>query len=99
MKTFAHLQRLGLQYYERELGGRIMTRMTTDVDGLSAFLQTGLATALTSTVTIAGVVAALLVIDAGLAVVVLVLAAGARRGDRGFRRAGRCPRTTWQGSA
>ena len=42
--TFAHLQRLGLDYYERELGGRIMTRMTTDVDALSTFLQTGLTT-------------------------------------------------------
>lgn len=73
VKTFAQLQRLGLQYYERELGGRIMTRMTTDVDGLSAFLQTGLATALTSTVTIGGVVIALLVIDAELALVVLAL--------------------------
>ncbi|WP_431958424.1 ABC transporter ATP-binding protein [Nocardia lijiangensis] len=73
VKAFAHLQRLGLQFYERELGGRIMTRMTTDVDGLSAFLQTGLATALTSALTIAGVVVALLVIDAGLAVVVLAL--------------------------
>ncbi|WP_280232688.1 ABC transporter ATP-binding protein [Nocardia cyriacigeorgica] len=73
IKAFAHLQRLGLPYYERELGGRIMTRMTTDVDGLSAFLHTGLATALTSTVTIAGVVVALLVIDAALASVVLAL--------------------------
>ncbi|MEU2258340.1 ABC transporter ATP-binding protein [Nocardia xishanensis] len=73
VKTFAQLQRLGLQFYERELGGRIMTRMTTDVDGLSTFLQTGLATALTSAVTIAGVVVALLTIDAGLAVVVLAL--------------------------
>ncbi|MGW0180719.1 ABC transporter ATP-binding protein [Nocardia sp. NPDC003345] len=71
VKTFAQLQRLGLQYYERELGGRIMTRMTSDVDGLSAFLQTGLATALTSTITILGVIAALLVVDAGLALVVL----------------------------
>lgn len=71
LKTFAQLQRLGLQYYERELGGRIMTRMTSDVDGLSSFLQTGLATALTSTITIVGVVVALLVVDAGLAVVVL----------------------------
>ena len=42
VKTFAQLQRLGLDYYERELGGRIMTRMTTDVDALSNFLQTGL---------------------------------------------------------
>ncbi|HLS76451.1 MAG TPA: ABC transporter ATP-binding protein [Nocardia sp.] len=73
VKTFAHLQRLGLRFYERELGGRIMTRMTTDVEGLSAFLQTGLATALTSSLTIAGVVVALLIVDAALAVVVLAL--------------------------
>ncbi|WP_067676964.1 ABC transporter ATP-binding protein [Nocardia miyunensis] len=73
VKTFAQLQRLGLQYYERELGGRIMTRMTTDVDGLSTFLQTGLSTALTSSLTIGGVVVALLVIDAKLALVVLAL--------------------------
>ncbi|MFF2088773.1 ABC transporter ATP-binding protein [Nocardia sp. NPDC058176] len=87
IKTFAHLQRLGLQYYERELGGRIMTRMTTDIDGLSAFLQTGLATALTSTVTIAGVVTALLVIDAGLAVVVLALLPILAVATVAFRRA------------
>ena len=42
VKIFAHLQRLGLDFYERELGGRIMTRMTTDVEALSSFLQTGL---------------------------------------------------------
>ncbi|MFB8001109.1 ABC transporter ATP-binding protein [Nocardia sp. NPDC056000] len=73
VKVFAQLQRLGLQFYERELAGRIMTRMITDVDGLSTFLQTGLAVALTSTLTIAGVVVALVVIDAGLALVVLPL--------------------------
>ncbi|MQY20520.1 Vitamin B12 import ATP-binding protein BtuD [Nocardia sp. RB20] len=73
VKTFAQLQRLGLQFYERELGGRIMTRMTTDVDGLSTFLQTGLSTALTSSLTIGGVVIALLLIDAELALVVLAL--------------------------
>src|SRR5262249_13970892 len=44
VKIFAHLQRLGLDYYERELSGRIMTRMTTDVEALSSFLQTGLIT-------------------------------------------------------
>ena len=44
VKIFAHLQRLGLDYYEREMAGRIMTRMTTDVDALSPFLQTGLIT-------------------------------------------------------
>ena len=71
MKTFAQLQRLGLDYYERELGGRIMTRMTTDVDALSNFLQTGLITAVVSLLTVLGVLVTLLVIDAGLAVVLL----------------------------
>ena len=42
IKIFAHLQRLSLDYYDRELGGRIMTRMTTDVEALSQLIQTGL---------------------------------------------------------
>ncbi|MGW1185361.1 ABC transporter ATP-binding protein [Streptomyces drozdowiczii] len=71
VKTFAQLQRLGLDYYERELGGRIMTRMTTDVDALSNFLQTGLITAVVSLLTVSGVLVALLVIDAELALVLL----------------------------
>ncbi|MFF0452654.1 ABC transporter ATP-binding protein [Nocardia africana] len=72
VRSYAHLQRLGLDYYERELSGRIMTRMTTDIDALSTFLQTGLGTALISLVTVGGIVIALLVIDAALAVVVFV---------------------------
>ncbi|MFI7363480.1 ABC transporter ATP-binding protein [Streptomyces sp. NPDC050149] len=71
VKTFAQLQRLGLDYYERELGGRIMTRMTTDVDALSNFLQTGLITAVVSLLTVTGVLVTLLVIDAELALVLL----------------------------
>ncbi|MCQ4210171.1 ABC transporter ATP-binding protein [Streptomyces longispororuber] len=70
LKIFAQLQRLGLDYYERELTGRIMTRMTTDVDALSTFLQTGLVTAFVSVVTFFGIMAALLVIDVQLALVV-----------------------------
>ncbi len=71
VKTFAQLQRLGLDYYERELGGRIMTRMTTDVDALSAFLQTGLTTAVISLLTLVGVLVALFVLDVQLALVLL----------------------------
>ncbi|WP_234535632.1 ABC transporter ATP-binding protein [Streptomyces shenzhenensis] len=72
LKIFAQLQRLGLDYYERELTGRIMTRMTTDVDALSTFLQTGLVTAFVSVVTFFGIMAALLVIDVQLALVVFI---------------------------
>lgn len=70
VKIFAQLHRLGLDYYERELSGRIMTRMTTDVDALSTFLQTGLVTALVSLLSFIGILVALLAIDVQLAVMV-----------------------------
>lgn len=72
-RSFTHLQRLGLDFYERELGGRIMTRMTTDVDALSTFLQTGLAQAFVALLTIVGVAVALLVTDVELALVALAV--------------------------
>jgi len=73
VKIFSHLQRLGLDYYERELSGRIMTRMTTDVDALSSFLQTGLITMVNSVLTFGGVLVALLIINLRLGLTVLAL--------------------------
>ncbi|MFD4181144.1 ABC transporter ATP-binding protein [Rhodococcus sp. NPDC058514] len=73
VRSYAHLQRLGLDYYERELSGRIMTRMTTDVDALSSFLQTGLSTAVVSVLTIVGISVALLLTDVVLALVALAV--------------------------
>ena len=46
VRIFAQLQRLGLDFYEREMAGRIMTRMTSDVEALQQLLQTGLINAL-----------------------------------------------------
>ncbi|WP_084611556.1 ABC transporter ATP-binding protein [Tomitella biformata] len=71
VRSYSHLQRLGLDYYERELSGRIMTRMTTDVDALSSFLQTGLSTAIVSFLTIVGVSGALLLTNTTLGLVAL----------------------------
>ncbi len=73
VKLFAQLQRLGLDFYERELSGRIMTRMTTDVDALSSFLQTGLVTMVSSVLTCFGVLAALLIINLRLGLAVLCI--------------------------
>ncbi len=67
LREFAHLQRLGLDYYEREMAGRIMTRMTTDVDALSSFLQTGLVTSVVSLATFVGIAVVLVLMDLGLA--------------------------------
>lgn len=74
VRSYAHLQRLGMDYYERERSGRILTRMTTDIDALSTFLQTGLATAVVSVLMLFGVSGALIVTDftlAGIALLVL----------------------------
>ena len=73
VRSYAHLQRLGLDYYERELAGRIMTRMTTDVDALSTFLQTGLTTTVASLLTMVAITVALLVTDVSLALVALTV--------------------------
>jgi ATP-binding cassette subfamily B protein len=69
VKVFGHLQRLGVDYYEREMAGRIMTRMTTDIDALSQLLQNGLVTALVNIVTFMGVGVALAFMNPTLALV------------------------------
>jgi ATP-binding cassette, subfamily B, bacterial len=73
VKLFAQLQRLGLDFYEREMSGRIMTRMTTDVDALSTFLQTGVVTMVSSVLTFFGVLAALLIINLRLGLAVMCI--------------------------
>jgi ATP-binding cassette, subfamily B, bacterial len=67
IRIWAQLQRLSLDYYEREMAGRIMTRMTTDVDQFESLIENGLLAALVSLVTFAGVGVALLLLDLDLA--------------------------------
>ncbi|MFZ0994957.1 MAG: ABC transporter transmembrane domain-containing protein, partial [Candidatus Dormiibacterota bacterium] len=73
IKIFAQLQRLSIDYYEEEMAGRIMTRMTTDVDSLEALLESGLLTAVVSVCTFAGVGGALIFINWRLAVACLAV--------------------------
>ncbi len=67
VRVFAHLQRLSLDYYDREMGGRVMTRMTTDVDAMQQLLATGLVQAVVSGVTCGGVAVALVLMSPPLA--------------------------------
>nr|WP_237559364.1 ABC transporter ATP-binding protein [Corynebacterium pilosum] len=69
LRSYAHLQRLGLSFFESHLSGRIMTRMTTDIDTLSNFLQTGLAQAIVSLGTLVGVSVMLVATDGSLTLV------------------------------
>ena len=69
VKVFAQLQRLGVDYYEHEMAGRIMTRMTTDIDALSQLLQNGLVNALVNLVTFVGVGVGLAILNPKLGLV------------------------------
>ena len=73
LRSFVHLLRLSMDYFERTMSGRIMTRMTTDIDNLSSFLQTGLAQTVVSVGTLVGVVTMLLITDATLALAALAV--------------------------
>jgi ATP-binding cassette subfamily B protein len=42
MQVYAHLQRLDVRYYDRHPVGRLMTRVTTDVDALNDLFASGL---------------------------------------------------------
>jgi ATP-binding cassette subfamily B protein len=63
VRIWAQLQRLSLDYYEHEMTGRVMTRMTTDVDQFESLIENGLVSALVSFVTFLGVGVVLLVIN------------------------------------
>ncbi|MEO9140386.1 MAG: ABC transporter ATP-binding protein [Jatrophihabitans sp.] len=71
IRVWAQLQRLSLDYYERELAGRIMTRMTTDVDQFEQLVSNGLLSALVAFVTFVGVGVTLLVVDLQLGLITL----------------------------
>jgi ATP-binding cassette subfamily B protein len=66
IRIWAQLQRLSLDYYEREMAGRIMTRMTTDVDQFESLIENGVLSALVALVTFVGVAVALVVINVEL---------------------------------
>ena len=71
VRIWAQLQRLSLDYYEREQAGRIMTRMTSDVDQFESLVTNGLLSALVAFVTFLGVGVVLLVVDLELGLVTL----------------------------
>jgi len=63
VRIWAQLQRLSLDYYESEMAGRIMTRMTTDVDQFESLIENGVLSALVAFVTFVGVGVALVVLS------------------------------------
>ncbi len=73
IRIFSHLQRLSVDFYDREMAGRVMTRMTTDVESLSQLLQQGLIQAVVSMLSFVGVLVVLAFMSWQLMLGVLIL--------------------------
>jgi ATP-binding cassette subfamily B protein len=86
IRIWAQLQRLSLDYYEREMAGRIMTRMTTDVDQFESLIENGVLSALVALVTFVGVAVALVVINAELGLCTLTVVVPLAAATVVFRR-------------
>jgi ATP-binding cassette, subfamily B, multidrug efflux pump len=63
VELFGHLQRLSLAFFDRNPVGRLMTRLTNDVDALNELLTSGGLAILSDAVTIVGIAAALLLLS------------------------------------
>jgi ATP-binding cassette subfamily B protein len=86
VRIFAHLQRLGVDFYDRTEAGRIMTRMTSDVDTVSQLLQVGLINAIVAVVTCIGMAGVLVILNVHLALVVLAVVPPAAVATVWYRR-------------
>jgi ATP-binding cassette subfamily B protein len=69
MEVYRHLQRLDLRYYDRNPVGRLMTRVTSDVDTLNDLFTAGVVTIFGDVFTLVGIMAVLLWMNWRLALV------------------------------
>ena len=69
MEIYRHLQRLDVRFYDRNPVGRLMTRVTTDVDALNDLFASGVIAIGRDVVTLAGIMVVLLLMDWRLALV------------------------------
>jgi ATP-binding cassette subfamily B protein len=70
-RVFAHFQRLSLAFHERYTSGRMISRLTSDMDAISSMLDAGLDTLVTAVLSIVTVGVVLLVLDVPLGLVSL----------------------------
>ncbi|HEX6606212.1 MAG TPA: ABC transporter ATP-binding protein [Chloroflexia bacterium] len=70
---FGHLQRQSLSYFDRNPVGRMMSRLTSDVDALNELLSSGVVAIVGDFVALVGIVIVMLLLDWKLALVSLAV--------------------------
>ena len=71
-RIFAHLQSMSIGFFTRRSPGVLISRMTNDVEALNQLVTSGFVTIFSSTLTLVGVVAILLVLDVKLALITFI---------------------------
>jgi ATP-binding cassette subfamily B protein len=69
MQIYGHLQRLDVRFYDRNPVGRLLTRVTTDVDALNELFTSGVVSVFGDVFALVAVMAAMLLLDWRLALV------------------------------
>ena len=69
VEIFSHLQRLHVAYFDRHPVGRLMTRVTTDVDAVNELFTSGVVTVFGDLFTLFGIMGVMLALDFRLALV------------------------------
>ena len=72
-RLYNHFQRLSLSFHERYTSGRVISRLTSDVEAISELLSSGVLAATTGILSIVGISAVLLILDWQLGLVALLV--------------------------
>jgi ATP-binding cassette subfamily B protein len=72
LRIFTHLQRQSIGFFSRHKTGVLVSRLTNDIAALDQLVTDGIVTLVSATLTLAGVVVILLLLDAELALVTFV---------------------------
>jgi ATP-binding cassette, subfamily B, bacterial len=70
-RVFRHAQRLSIAFHEKYTSGKVISRLTSDIDSLHDLLEDGLDGLLTAVLSVVGIAVMLLVLDWQLALIVL----------------------------
>ncbi|MEV4890436.1 ABC transporter ATP-binding protein [Nonomuraea sp. NPDC055795] len=71
-RVFDHFQRLSLSFHEKYTSGRVISRLTSDIEAIAELLQSGFDGLVTAVLTMFGTAALLIVLDVHLGLLALI---------------------------
>ena len=73
IRVFSHIQRLSLDFFTEEMSGRIMTRMTSDIEALTVLLHDGIINLMVQALTMLFVIGVLFTLNVKLAAILIAV--------------------------